>query len=199
MNPQELELDILEHIHAAPGTVRQRDLAHIIGKSLGMTNSILQRLAEKGLLVVSRVNNRNITYAVTPHGIRAIAGRSFRYFKRTIKNVVFYKDAVEHEVQQFLLAHPSVPRRFLVLQGASDIDFILEHMAVKYSLSWHRCVDHQAFRASFSSIMEPTLLFIGEDGTADEAQPPFSDILSCLSLRSLIESSHAMPISKVNG
>jgi DNA-binding MarR family transcriptional regulator len=69
--------------------VRQRDLAKIAGLSLGMTNAILKRLALKGLLTIKRVNNRNIHYIVTPTGIEAITRKSYRYFKRTIKNVVY--------------------------------------------------------------------------------------------------------------
>ena len=62
--------------------MHQRDLARIVGLSLGMTNAILKRLVKK-------VNNRNIQYIVSPKGINEITRRSYRYFKRTIKNVVY--------------------------------------------------------------------------------------------------------------
>jgi predicted transcriptional regulator len=136
----ELELDILQHIQQSPGAVRQRDLATVVGKSLGMTNAILHRLTEKGMLTVSKVNNRNISYAVTPRGMRELAGRSYRYFKRTIKNVVDYKDAIEAELCRHLQAMaatlPADHPRTLVLIGKSDLDFILEHLALKYHMAW---------------------------------------------------------------
>ena len=136
----DLELDILQHIQRSTDGVRQRDLATIIGKSLGMTNAILHRLTEKGLLMVSRVNNRNISYVVTPYGMRELAGRSYRYFKRTIKNVVDYKDALDDELcarlQVMAKVVPADCRRELVLVGRSDLDFILEHLAHKYDLEW---------------------------------------------------------------
>jgi predicted transcriptional regulator len=136
----DLELDILEHIQTASGEVRQRDLATVIGKSLGMTNAILHRLTEKGLLMVSKVNNRNISYAVTPRGLRELAGRSYRYFKRTIRNVVDFKESIEHELcvqlQALAAVLPAEEPRQLLLAGASDLDFILEHLARKYHLVW---------------------------------------------------------------
>lgn len=136
----ELELDILNHIRQSPGGVRQRDLATVIGKSLGMTNAILHRLTEKGMLTVAKVNNRNISYAVTPRGMRELAGRSYRYFKRTIRNVVDYKDAIERELclqlQAMAAVLPADRPRSLVLVGRSDLEFILEHLAHKYGLGW---------------------------------------------------------------
>ncbi|MCX7037631.1 MAG: winged helix-turn-helix transcriptional regulator, partial [Spirochaetes bacterium] len=41
------EIAILSHI-ARGEQVRQRDLSHVIGMSLGMTNAILKRLVHKG-------------------------------------------------------------------------------------------------------------------------------------------------------
>ena len=76
----------LEHIHKRAQEVHQRDLAQIVGLSLGMTNAILKRLAGKGWITIRTVNNRNIRYAVTSADIDQITRRSVRYFKRTIKN-----------------------------------------------------------------------------------------------------------------
>jgi predicted transcriptional regulator len=66
--PVDTEFIILENIYdsstqAAP--LRQRDMAHVAGASLGMTNAILKRLAKKGWISVKKLNNRNIQYAVT--------------------------------------------------------------------------------------------------------------------------------------
>jgi len=134
MNTLDKELEILEHIYTRED-VRQRDLAHIVGMSLGMTNAILKRLTQKGLLTVRKVNNRNIMYAVSPSGVDAIAKRSYRYLKRTIKNVVDYKEAiltVLEEVSSRGFDH-------VVLVGKSDLDFIVEHCCTKKELSFsHR-------------------------------------------------------------
>lgn len=81
MSPLETEIDILETISQGRRNVNQRDLARIIGLSLGMTDSILKRLVKKGWLKIKKVNNRNIQYIVSPKGMEKIARRSYRYFR----------------------------------------------------------------------------------------------------------------------
>ncbi len=128
----EKEIEILERISRSKSTIRQRDLARIIGLSLGMTNSILKRLTNKGLLQIKKVNNRNIQYMVSPAGMEAIARRSYRYFKRTLKNVVAYKEAMDDLVQEI----KQKGCRRLVLVGKSDLDFIVEHFCDKYRIEY---------------------------------------------------------------
>ncbi|HUU26574.1 MAG TPA: winged helix-turn-helix transcriptional regulator [archaeon] len=128
----EKEIEILERISRSKSTIRQRDLARIIGLSLGMTNSILKRLTNKGLLKIKKVNNRNIQYVVSPAGMEAIALRSYRYFKRTLKNVVSYKEAMDELVQEIM----QKGCRRLVLVGKSDLDFIVEHFCDKYRIEY---------------------------------------------------------------
>ena len=48
VNHEDKELEILENIYHSSSSVRQRDLAEIVGLSLGMTNAILKRLVKKG-------------------------------------------------------------------------------------------------------------------------------------------------------
>jgi DNA-binding MarR family transcriptional regulator len=129
MISSEKELELLEAIYTRE-EVHQRDLANVLGISLGMTNSILKRLVKKGLLTIQKVNNRNIMYAVSPDGIDAIARRSYRYFKRTIKNVVYYRQKIEDIIGTARAAG----HREVVLIGASDLDFIVEHACYKHSL-----------------------------------------------------------------
>ena len=134
MNHSEKELKILEKIHKNEDSVKQRDLAKIAGLSLGMTNSILKRLIEKGFITVKKVNNRNIKYAVSPLGIEEISRRSLKYFKRTVKNVVVYREAIE----EVLSMAKDEGYTTVVLVGKSDIDFIIEHECMKKSLTFLR-------------------------------------------------------------
>ena len=138
------ELDALERIQQSQNPVRQRDLARIIGLSLGMTNAILKRLAQKGLLQVQKVNNRNIQYAVSAKGMEEIAHRSYRYLKRTIKNVVYYKEAIDRQIQEI----GSRGYQRLVLVGSSDLDFIVEHLCHKHHLVFERSTTSPAHAAS---------------------------------------------------
>ena len=131
------EFEVLETIHSARENnlpVVQRDIAHIIGASLGMTNAIIKRLVKKGFLIIKKVNNRNIHYVVSPAGMKAITEKSYRYFKRTIKNVVYYKEKIENIVAVAEQAECTET----VLIGESDLDFIVEHFCLKYGLAFTR-------------------------------------------------------------
>ena len=66
MNHSEKELKILEKIHQNEDSIRQRDLAKIAGLSLGMTNSILKRLIEKGFITVKKVTTTEISSMLFP-------------------------------------------------------------------------------------------------------------------------------------
>jgi DNA-binding MarR family transcriptional regulator len=123
-NTIDSEYCILENIYDSPvHPFRQRDLAHIAGISLGMTNSILKRLAKKGWISIKKLNSRTIQYVITPEGINEVIRRSYRYFKRTIRNVVFYKDKIEEAL--YRARGEKVSAVFLI--GKSDLEFIIEH------------------------------------------------------------------------
>ena len=136
MNHSEKELAILEKIHKSKDSIKQRDLAKIAGLSLGMTNAIVKRLIDKGYITVKKVNNRNIRYAVSPLGIEEITNRSLKYFKRTVKNVVIYKEAIS----DFIDLIKDDGFKEIVLIGKSDIDFIIEHECIKKSLKFSKAL-----------------------------------------------------------
>lgn len=130
MDATQKEIEILENIYHSHPRIRQRDLAHVAGLSLGMTNTILKRLAQKGWITVRKVNNRNISYAVSPEGMEIIMRKSYRYFRRTIKNVVFYRKSIEALIREIAeLGYDA-----LMLVGQSDLDFIVEHACHRYGV-----------------------------------------------------------------
>lgn len=140
------ELAILENIYASarmPGSLRQRDLAAAAGASLGMTNTILKRLAQKGMIAVRKLNSRNVHYAITPDGVNEIARRSYRYFKRTIKNVVFYRDRIDEAVSRAKIRGLQA----VLLIGVSDLDFIVEHACDRHGLPFLKAVDRDVAAA----------------------------------------------------
>ncbi len=161
---------ILEKIYNSnePKGVRQRDLAQIVGISLGMTNAIIGRLVQKGLIVISRINNRNLQYAVTPKGMEEIAKKSYRFLKRTVRNVVYYKDILETFIQDVKKRGSSG----IVLVGRSDFDFILSHLCYKHNLSFEQSsivVSHEGKSVVFSEEIQPHL--------SDEGRISLRDIL----------------------
>lgn len=130
------EIVILENIHrtSEKKPVKQRELSRVVGISLGMTNVILKKLAQKGWLTVRRINKRNIQYAVTPSGIEEIAHRSFSFLKRTVRNVVHYKDILE----VFLANAKAKGFRGISLVGKSDFDFFIEHLCRVHALEYRQ-------------------------------------------------------------
>jgi len=133
MKNQENELKILELISQGKDDISQRDISRIIGMSLGMTNSILKRFAEKGLITIRKVNNRNIHYALTSEGIEEVGRRSWRYFKRTIKNVVVYREAIN----EIILEAIDEGYESIALVGESDLAFIVEHESYKLDIPFY--------------------------------------------------------------
>ncbi len=134
MDPTDVELQILESIHRNERSLHQRDLARIAGLSLGLTNALLKRLARKGWLSIRKINNRNIHYLATPAGLEMIAQRSYRFLKRTVGNVVRYRDAIG------LIIDAAARRgaRGIALSEASDLDFIVEHLCAQRGLAYRR-------------------------------------------------------------
>jgi len=126
------EYDILEIVHNHPASIRQRELATAADLSLGMTNAILKKLVTKGLLVMRRINSRNIQYALTGEGMLEVARRSTRLLKRTLKSVVEYREAIEQLVSKI----KGEGYDSICLQGPSDIDFIVEWACLKQKLNY---------------------------------------------------------------
>ncbi|MDR0709483.1 MAG: winged helix-turn-helix transcriptional regulator [Spirochaetaceae bacterium] len=133
--PSDTEYLILEKVYDSSesrSSLSQRDLAQMAGTSLGMTNVILKRLARKGWIIVKKINSRNIQYAVTLDGMNEIIRRSYAYFKRTIKNVFFYKEKIDQAIGE-------AKRKGIVsalLVGPSDLDFIVEHSCRRHGLKF---------------------------------------------------------------
>jgi DNA-binding MarR family transcriptional regulator len=143
--PVDTEFLILENIYSSLGQntpLRQRDLAFAAGTSLGMTNSILKRLAQKGWISAKKLNRRNIQYAVTIDGINELLRRSYRYFKRTIRNITAYKDAIDRVVGLAKRKNYAA----ILLIGVSDLEFIIEHSCHSHGISFLKTVDAAAAR-----------------------------------------------------
>jgi DNA-binding MarR family transcriptional regulator len=132
MKTNHIEIELLEYLNNGNKAVRQRDIAQILGLSLGMTNDIIKRLVSKGLLKLQRVNSRNIQYIISPKGLEVISRKSYRYFKKTIKNVVIYREAIERLIQRLLNEGYTT----IKVIGISDIDFIIEWACGVYGIHY---------------------------------------------------------------
>ena len=185
------EYIILENIYdssAQNANIRQRDLAQIAGTSLGMTNSILKKLAQKGWITIKKINSRNIQYAVTIDGFNEIIHRSYRYFKRTIKNVVYYKEILENLVRR--AGRKNIDT--VILVGKSDLDFIVEHACHRWGLGFTKILNIDA-AANYCSpnILKIFAENIGEPETSENSGECF--YLSALILRKAVVPETAEP------
>jgi len=150
MYTSDKEAIILEHIYY-DDSLKQRELADKAGISLGMTNAILKRLIEKGWLMTKRLNSRNINYVVSPAGIEEIFKRGYQYFKRTMEDVLLYKDSIE----QFISKAAKDGYKTIVLVGKSDLDFIVEYACDKKGIIFKKAKTE-------IEITEKTLCIYGE-------------------------------------
>lgn len=181
------EYIILENIYASGPRgypLRQRDLAKIAKTSLGMTNSILKRLAQKGWITIKKLNNRNIRYAVTLDGFNEIIHRSYSYFKRTIKNVAFYRDAIEGAIRDA----SGKNTRAILLIGTSDLEFIVEHVCRHSGIDFLKSAGLTAGVEDQAG--ENTLLVFAEDIPVPGGERP---IKNRLFLSQLVIKSPAIP------
>lgn len=138
MYTSDKEAIILEHIYYND-SLKQRELADKAGISLGMTNAILKRLIEKGWLMTKRLNSRNISYVVSPAGLEEIFKRGYRYFKRTIDDVILYKAQIEELVSEAAKSG----YRCVALVGKSDLDFLVEFACGKVEITFKKIEDNQ--------------------------------------------------------
>jgi DNA-binding MarR family transcriptional regulator len=165
------EYIILENIYDTAGQqepLRQRDLAQMAGASLGMTNSILKSLAQKGWITIKKLNSRNIQYAVTLDGVNEIIHRSYRYFKRTIKNVVYFRDALENVVYKA----KQKDIKTVILVGTSDLDFIVEHACDRLDMNFMKLSNKN------TAAEMPQSLIIYAEGIPEDKPGPHGPVVT---------------------
>jgi DNA-binding MarR family transcriptional regulator len=146
MNRIDTELSVMESIAAASNSsecLTQRDIARSSGLSLGMTNALLKRLAERGWIKLTRISTRTIRYALSPEGVAEIARRSAAYFKRSARNAEAYRERLE----AFVISQLRGGVGTVVLVGASELDFLLEYICERHGIVFVKSADLGRARA----------------------------------------------------
>lgn len=99
----------------------QRVLAENAGMSIGLMNAVLKRFVERGWIMLTNVNLRKLSYAVTPAGIAELTARSQAFAKRTFELANTYNDTLCH-----LIGNAKKDGKHkLILYGKSYIRFLL--------------------------------------------------------------------------
>ena len=125
------EIYLLEILKARPDA-GQRDMAEAIGMSLGMTNLLLKELSAKGWMLMRKFSPRKVQYVLTPEGMKELSRRSYRYLKKSIRNVADCRAQLE----ALVLRAKGSGAVGVHLVGGSDLDFVLEHLCRQHSLSF---------------------------------------------------------------
>ena len=99
----------------------QRVLAENAGISIGLMNAILKRFVERGWIMLSNVNLRKLSYAITPAGIAELTSRSQTFAKRTFEIANKYNETLCKVVSDA----KKDGKTKLVLYGKSYIKFLL--------------------------------------------------------------------------
>ena len=99
----------------------QRVLAENAGMSIGLMNAVIKRFVERGWIMLTNVNLRKLSYAITPAGIAELTARSQTFAKRTFAIANKYNDTLCKAVSDAKKAGKSK----LALYGNSYIKFLL--------------------------------------------------------------------------
>lgn len=151
-------LSTIKELTVEGDCISQRDLSKAIHMSLGMTNALVRRLTQKGFILIKRVTPRNVTYVLTPDGVNELARRTYRYLKKTMRQVVDYKESILSAVSA------AKDRGFtrIGLLGGSDMDFIIEYAAQRAGLRFETY-------AETAEIPKDTFVFVSESATGTTA------------------------------
>ena len=101
----------------------QRVLAENAGMSIGLMNAVIKRFVERGWLMLTNVNLRKLSYAITPQGIEELSHRSQSFARRTFALANQYNEQLCTLVAQ---ARENGKTR-VILYGQSYIKFLLEY------------------------------------------------------------------------
>jgi DNA-binding MarR family transcriptional regulator len=117
MDNQEIRtLKILEEIDN-DHTPSQRDLSRKLNISLGLVNSFIKRLAQKGYFKITNIPKNRVKYILTPKGAAEKTRLTYQYIQYSFE---FYRNAREKLRKLFKdLKAQGVSR--VVFYGASDL------------------------------------------------------------------------------
>ena len=99
----------------------QRVLAQNAGMSIGLMNAVLKRFVERGWIMLTNVNLRKLSYAITPAGIAELTARSQKFAKRTFELANIYNETLCNYISEA----KKQGKNTMCLYGHSYIRFLL--------------------------------------------------------------------------
>lgn len=152
----------------------QRVLADKAGISIGLMNAVLKRFVERGWIMLSNVNLRKLSYAITPAGMLELKERSQNFAKRTFELAGRYNETLCNAVMQA----KEQGKKSMVLYGKSYIKFLLVYACQIHGLAFKE-------KAEDEPIEEQSFCLAGE--LCENAVIERLKNQGCVSLLDLIE------------
>jgi DNA-binding MarR family transcriptional regulator len=124
------ELQLLEAIYASGSSGQansQRVLAGQAGLSLGMTNALLSRFAERGWVKLTHISGRSLRYILTPCGVEEVLRRTMAYFTRAERSATNYRARIDDYVHG--IARQGF--RVLVYEGPKELEFLFDYSCAR--------------------------------------------------------------------
>ncbi len=161
------ELQLLEAIYASETSGQansQRVLAGRAGLSLGMTNALLTRFAERGWVKLNHLSGRSLRYILTPSGVEEVLRRTMAYFSRAERSAANYRARIDEFVHG--LARNGF--KALVYEGPKELEFLFDYSCTRRGVALVASPSEE-LRAALSR--DATAMFVSS-GDAFGAAPP---------------------------
>jgi DNA-binding MarR family transcriptional regulator len=131
-------LQLLEEIERS-STPSQRDLAKKLNISLGLVNSFIKRLAQKGYFKVTTIPRNRVKYILTPKGAAEKTQLTYEYIQYSYR---YFKEA-RKKLRQLFLSLDEMAVRRIVFCGTGDFAEIAFISLKDTSLKLVAMVDYQ--------------------------------------------------------
>ena len=142
--------------------------------SIGLMNAVLKRFVERGWIMLSNVNLRKLSYAITPVGIAELTARSQSFARRTFELANKYNDTLCRVVQNA----KNEGKTKLVLYGKSYIKFLLIYACQTLNVTFLE-------KAVNEPVMENAFCLVGEQ--CEESDIERLTNHGCINLLDLIQ------------
>jgi len=114
--PDEISLRLLDEFSRKPD-ISQRALAAKLGIALGLVNTYIKRLYNKGHIKITTLPRNRIKYMITPKGFREKARLTYTYMNYSVKYIKDIRAGIEQTYARML----SEDVKTLLLWGDGEI------------------------------------------------------------------------------
>ncbi|MBQ5490601.1 MAG: winged helix-turn-helix transcriptional regulator [Treponema sp.] len=121
MNSEVATLQTIANTLEQDPLASQRVLAEKAGMSIGLMNAVLKRFVERGWIMLTNVNLRKLSYAITPAGIAELTARSQKFARRNFELANEYHETL----CKYITEAKKQGKTKLYLYGQSYIKFLL--------------------------------------------------------------------------